>query len=215
MRILDLFCGAGGASMGLHRAFSEAEITGVDINPQSRYPFKFIQADALKFPLDGYDFVWASPPCQRYTKAGKEWRKKGYIYPDLIGEIRKRLISSKIPFVIENVPGSPLIDPIFLNGSVFGLLVHRPRFFECSFFVRQPHIPPMKPVKMGRPIKRGDIIQPVGHFSGVWYAQEQMEIPWMGQKDLAQAIPPAYSEYIGNEYKKYLLDRHSERGGQK
>ena len=81
---------------------------------------------------------------------------------------------------------------------MFGLLVHRPRYFECSFSIEQPYIPDTKqPVKMGRPVKEGDIIQPVGHFSGVKYAQEQMEINWMGQKELSQAIPPAYTKWIG------------------
>ena len=188
--------------MGLHRAFPDAEIVGVDINPQPRYPFRFVQSDALTFPLENYDFFWASPPCQRYSKACKQWRKEGREYPDLIGKIRKRFIKNQTPYVIENVPGSPLQHPIFLNGSVFGMRIHRPRCFECNFYVEQPNVPPMKPTKMGRPVKDGDILQPVGHFSGVWYAQQEMEIPWMGQKDLGQAVPPAYSEYIGKEYNK-------------
>ena len=101
-------------------------------------------------------------------------------------------------YIIENVPGSPLIDPIFLNGYMFGLLVHRPRYFECNFYVRQPEIiKPPKPVKMGRPVKEGDIIQPVGHFSNVEYARKQMQIDWMSVKELAQAIPPAYTRYVG------------------
>ena len=190
--------------MGLHRAFPDAEIIGVDINPQPRYPFDFVQADALTFPIGGYDFFWASPPCQRYTKACKQWRKEGRDYPDLIGKTRERFVNHGGPYVIENVPGSPLINPVFLNGSVFGMRIHRPRYFECNFDVFQLEVPSMKPVKMGRAVSDGDIIQPVGHFSGVWYAQQEMEILWMGQKDLAQAIPPAYAEYIGKEYNKSL-----------
>lgn len=190
--------------MGLHRAFHDAEIIGVDINPQPRYPFEFIQGDALVFPLYGFDFIWASPPCQKYTIACKQWRKEGRVYPDLIGKTRERFVNFGKPYVIENVPGSPLINPVFLNGSVFGMKIHRPRYFECNFDVYQPEVPPMVPTKMGRPITNGDILQPVGHFSGVWYAQQEMEIPWMGQKELAQAIPPAYSEYIGNEYNKSI-----------
>ena len=186
--------------MGLHRAFPEAEIIGVDTIPQPKYPFKFIQGDALTFPLKGYDFIWASPPCQAYTKAGTQWRKAGKEYPDLIGLVRKRLKATKIPYVIENVPGSPLINPIVLNGALFGMKIRRVRLFECSFFIQQPLLPKdaPSPYRMGRPIREGiDAITPVGHFSGVKYAQQEMEIPWMGQKDLAQAVPPAYSEYIG------------------
>ena len=138
-KILDLFCGAGGASMGLRRAFPEAEVTGVDINPQSRYPFKFIQADALDFSLDGYDFVWASPPCQAHSRLrGID----GKYYADFIQPIRIRFnteIADGIPKVIENVVGAPLIDPIMLCGSMFpGLRVWRHRIFEINFPVAQP-----------------------------------------------------------------------------
>lgn len=205
MKILDLYCGAGGSAMGLYRA--GFDVIGIDINPQPNYPFKFKQADALTFDLDGYDAYWASPPCQAYTKATKQWRRRGKRYPDLIKSVRERFLTlgEDVCYVIENVPNAPLENPIYLNGCVFGLLVHRLRLFECSFPVAQPVIPKAKqPIKMGRAVKRGDIIQPVGHFSGVSYAQEQMGIDWMGQKDLAQAIPPAYSEYVGGYLKSAL-----------
>ena len=207
MKILDLFCGAGGASMGLYRAFPNAEIVGVDINPQPRYSFDFCQDDAMTFLLEGYDFIWASPPCQMYSRASQQWRKKGKKYPDLIGLTRERLLSSGTPYVIENVKGAPLINPIVLNGALFGLKVRRVRLFECSFHVEQPLLPKDAPApfRMGRPVREGiDAITPVGHFSNVKYAQQEMEIPWMRRKDLAQAIPPAYSEYIGNEYNQSL-----------
>src|SRR5271157_4335910 len=104
-KLLDLFCGAGGASEGYHRA--GFEVVGVDINPQPHYPFKFIQADAMTFPLDGYDVIHASPPCQAYTVAGYNERARGKIYPDLLDAIRQRLIENAKPWIIENVPGSP------------------------------------------------------------------------------------------------------------
>jgi DNA (cytosine-5)-methyltransferase 1 len=96
-----------------------------------------------------------------------------------------------------------------LNGSVFGIRVHRPRLFETSFPLEQPEVPPMKPVKMGRPIREGDIVQPVGHFSGVRYAAREMGLPWMGQGELAQAIPPAYTLHIGRILMR-VTARHNE-----
>lgn len=205
MKLLDLFCCAGGAGMGYHKA--GFEVTGVDINPQPKNPHTFVLADALEY-LDAhgheYDAIHASPPCQAYTKAGKQWRKEGREYPDMISATREALQHTGKPWVIENVPGAPLRKPILLNGSTFGIKVHRPRLFETSFPVDQPEVPPMKPVKMGRPIKEGDIVQPVGHFSGVRYAAREMGLLWMGQAELAQAIPPAYTEWIGRELMKVL-----------
>ena len=82
--------------------------------------------------------------------------------------------------------------------------MHRPRYFETNFDLEQPEVPPMKPVKMGRPIKDGDVVQPVGHFSGVGYAKKEMGLPWMGQKELAQAIPPIYTQYIGERLRDVI-----------
>lgn len=107
-RILDLFCAGGGASVGLHRAWPDAEVVGVDINRQSNYPFTFIQADALEYPLEGFDFIWASPPCQHYTRKSTHWGRKRMHFlehPDLIDPVRQRLGAQATPFVIENVAG--------------------------------------------------------------------------------------------------------------
>lgn len=205
MKLLDLFCCAGGAGEGYRMA--GFEITGVDISPQPKNPHKFILADALEYlETHGheYDAIHASPPCQAYTKAGKQWRKEGREYPDMISMTREALKRTGKPWVIENVPGAPLLNPILLNGSVFGIRVHRPRLFETSFHLEQPEVPPMVPVKMGRPIKEGDIVQPVGHFSGVKYAAKEMGLPWMGQKELAQAIPPVYTKYVGDAIRRHL-----------
>ena len=198
VRCLDLFCCAGGAGEGYRLA--GFDVTGVDIAPQPKNPHRFVQADALEFLRKHgkeYDFIHASPPCQRYTKAAKQWRKEGREYPDMIAATREALIEIGKPWVIENVPGAPLIDPVFLNGNMFGIRVHRPRLFEASFELPQPDIGDCpRPVKMGRPVREGDVVQPVGHFSGVEYARREMGLPWMGQKELAQAIPPAYTRWI-------------------
>ena len=204
MKLLDLFCGGGGAGAGYAQA--GFEVVGCYIEPQPRNPHTVLVGDWLemleKYGAD-YDIFHASPPCQFYTKAAVQWRKTGRIYPDLIADVRREFKKRGKPYIIENVPGAPLHNPILLNGSFFGLLVHRPRLFECSFPIAQPVIPGTKrPVKMGRPVKEGDIIQPVGHFSGVAYAQKQMGIDWLGQKGLAQAIPPAYTEWIGRQIDK-------------
>jgi DNA (cytosine-5)-methyltransferase 1 len=202
LRLLDLYCGAGGAGEGYRLA--GFDVTGIDINPQPKNPHNFIQGDAIEYLSEyghEYDAIHASPPCQAYTKAAKQWRKEGRRYPDLISITRRLLQYTGKPWIIENVPGAPLLNPILLNGSVFNIRVHRPRLFETNFPIAQPEVLPMTPVKMGRPIKEGDIIQPVGHFSGVWYAAKEMGLPWMGQSELAQAIPPVYTQYIS----KYLL----------
>jgi len=194
LRALDLFCCAGGAGMGLHRA--GFEVVGVDISPQPRYPFEFHQADALTFPLEGFDFIWASPPCQAHTLAQ---RIRGNEHPDLIEPIRARLIAAGVPYCIENVPGAPLIDPIELCGSMFGLRTYRHRLFECSFPAVQPehpeHTAPLR--KMGRPVQDGEFMHIVGNFSGADLAREIMGMPWASRDELREAIPPAYAEYIG------------------
>lgn len=201
-RLLDLFSGAGGAAMGYHLAGFDT-IVGIDIAPQPHYPFEFVQADALEYLTahgSEFDVIHASPPCQEYLVATRQWKREGKIYPDLIAQTRELLKAIGKPYVIENVPGAPLINPIILNGAMFGLLVHRIRLFECSFeipFFLMPQLP--KPVEMGRPVKPGDVIQPVGHFSGVSYAAEQMGIDWMVGSELAQAIPPAYTYFIGRQ----------------
>jgi DNA (cytosine-5)-methyltransferase 1 len=203
MKLLDLFCKAGGCTRGYQLA--GFYVVGVDIEPQPRYVGdEFIQGEALAYVAahgHEYDLIHASPPCEGYSKAALQWRMKGKVYPDLVAETRQALQKTGKPYVIENVPEAPLINPVCLNGAVFGRRVHRPRLFECSFdlpFFLQP-IPP-KPVKMGRPVKEGDIVQPVGHFSGVAYARKEMECEWMNIEELAHAIPPAYTKWIGEQF---------------
>lgn len=191
--------------MGYFRA--GFEVTGVDIKPQKNYPFEFHCMDGIEYLLkygSQYDLISVSPPCQGYSKSTQQWRKEGREYPDMIGKFRDALTEVRKPYVIENVPNAPLVNPIFLNGAMFGLFVHRPRYFECSFPVIQPAMPfVQRPIKMGRPVAEGEYIQPVGHFSGVPYARKQMEIDWMNVGELAEAIPPAYTKYIGEQFLAY------------
>jgi len=203
MRLLDLFCGAGGAAMGYKRAGFD-DITGVDIASQPNYPFEFVLGDALEYVTEHgaeFDVIHASPPCQAYSMAGQQWRAEGREYPDLVAETRRLLIETGKPYVIENVPGAPLINPTVLNGAYFGKNLRRTRWFETSFVIPFFLLPKEGPsrFKMGRKPRASDPVVPVGHFSGVDRAKQVMEIDWMTQGELAQAIPPAYTEFIGRQ----------------
>jgi DNA (cytosine-5)-methyltransferase 1 len=194
-RVLDLFCKAGGAGWGYHLA--GFEVTGIDIEPQPNYPFEFIQADALTFPLDGFDLIHASPVCKGYSATAV---LSNVGHPRQIAAVRERLAGSGTPYVIENVEGAPLRDPVVLCGAMFpGLATYRHRLFEASFPVPRPaepaHVHPL--AKMGRPLRPGEWIQVVGHFSDVAAARAAMGIGWMTRDELAQAIPPAYTRHVG------------------
>ena len=214
LRALDLFCGAGGASMGLHRA--GFDVTGVDLHPQPRYPFQFAQADAMTFDLEGFDFIWASPPCQRYTVA-LHCRLPMYRdrHPDLVAPVRKRLKASGAYYVIENVPGAPLETDFYLCGQMFGLKLFRHRLFEANF----PLTMPVHAQHNRGATCRGEVFSVFGgggggrrtfkrangevvSFSRGSQAQwaDAMQIDWMGRGELSQAIPPAYSEFIARQF---------------
>lgn len=202
-RLLDLFCGAGGASMGYHRA--GFEVVGVDIAPQPRYPFEFHQADALAFPLDGFDVIHASPPCQRYSNMSKR-NGTAESHPDLIPLVRRRLIETEYPYVIENVPGAPLIDPIQLCGSSFGLGVRRHRLFESNLPIAGTECNHKSQPKKYHIYQRGKwYLSPVAHVfgSGGGKAREHwpeaMGIDWMNDREIVESIPPAYTEHIGRQ----------------
>jgi DNA (cytosine-5)-methyltransferase 1 len=200
LRALDLFCCAGGASMGLHRA--GFEVVGVDIKPQPRYPFEFHQADALTYPLDGFDFIWASPPCQAYTGMQRiNTRSPKRDHPRLIEPVRALLRDSRALFVMENVPGAPMENPFVLCGSMFGLRVRRHRLFESNFPVLTPRCnhPKESPIAVygDHPQTPGDKTMRVNRARTLAEGQEAMGIDWMDWRPLTQAIPPAYSEFIG------------------
>lgn len=204
MKALDLFCGAGGASMGLHRA--GFDVTGVDIKPQPRYPFKFIQADALEYPLEGFDFIWASPPCQRYTMA-QNAAKNAHAHPDLIPPIRERLQKTMLPYVIENVVGAPLKNPALLCGLSFATKVRRHRLFECSFGILTPPCQCSGQdyfVIFGHECRNRRHGEPAGRKNRIAIGREAMGINWMTRGELSEAIPPAYSEFIGKQAMEVL-----------
>jgi len=203
-RLLDLFCGAGGASMGYHRA--GFEVVGVDIKPMPRYPFEFHQADAMTFPLEGFDVIHASPPCQRYSTMTKRWARSEE-HPDLVGPIRSRLLATGVAYVIENVPGAPLADPLTLCGSMFDLGVRRHRIFETSVGMLAPQC---------NHAAQGRVVGVYGHaggtskrdgltFAGVAEWRRAMGIDWMTGDELAESIPPAYTEYIGKQLMAHLM----------
>ncbi len=203
MRILDLFCGAGGAAMGYARAFRDAEIVGVDLAPQPRYPFSFMQDDAMEWLTDPsllvqFDLIHASPPCQRFSKITKRWGTESE-HPDLVAATRDALVASGVPWVIENVEGAPLINPTMLCGSMFGLGVRRHRLFETS------HPLPQAPACRHR--EQGLVVGVYGHaggrsnrdgldFGGTEQWRQAMDIDWMTGKELAQSIPPAYTQWV-------------------
>lgn len=197
-RLYDLFCCAGGAAMGYHNA--GFEVIGIDINPQPHYPFAFIQKDVMTmqpWSLRGADAIHASPPCQRYSNAQKI---RSNDHPDLVAPVRALLIASGLPYVIENVLGAPLIDPITLCGESFGLGVYRHRLFESNVpIVGKPcrHDRPI--TKMGRKVRPGEMMHVVGNFSGAEDGRKAMGIPWMTRDELREAIPPAFTEYIGTQ----------------
>lgn len=197
--LLDLFCGAGGAARGYQQA--GFYVIGVDIEPQPHYiGDEFYQADALTFPLDRAGAIHASPPCQRFSTMTARWGTQEN-HPDLIDPIRQRLLAAGVPWVIENVPAAPMLYSITLCGSMFGIGVRRHRVFETHRLMLAPgcnHKAQGRPVAVyghaGGSSKRDGI-----SFGGVDTWRAAMQIDWMVGDELAEAIPPAYSEYIGRE----------------
>lgn len=214
--LLDL-CGCqGGAAMGYYRA--GFEVYGVDIDDQPRYPFAFHKGDALdvlrwlgegdKVPfydkegdqmwigVDDLDAVHASFPCQAHTLCQ---RIQNNDHPDLITPGRPLLEALGLPWVMENVPGSPLRDPVELCGAMFGLRTYRHRLFESNVPLFAPAHPEhvTRTTKMGRRPVEGEFMHVVGNFAGADLAREVMDMPWATRDGLREAIPPAYSEFIG------------------
>lgn len=223
-RLLDLYCGAGGAGAGYSRA--GFEVVGVDINPQPNYPFQFIQFDVVslfaywnlgyavhKYTLADFDAIHASPPCQRYS-AGTPMRRRE-VYPDLIGPTRDLLMQAGLPYVIENVMSAPLINPVRLCGSTFNLkakdvdgetvCLQRHRKMETSFVLSPLPCRHDKTLQVagayragagdkGRYDKRG---KRRGYVPKAAVLCELFQTPWMTFDEVCEAIPPAYTEYVG------------------
>jgi DNA (cytosine-5)-methyltransferase 1 len=219
-RLLDLCCGAGGASMGYARAGFDVE--GVDIRPQPHYPFPFHVGDALDWPLAGYDAVHASPPCQAYSVA----RQRGKRYPALIEPIRARLEGLGVPWIIENVPGAPLVEPVTvcgftrhciardLDGTWLALKRHRLFESNVALFVA--------PCACAKAKADGDVLAGVyggggerrdhaqrdgrrgGYTPTAEVRRALMGIAWMNRDELGEAIPPSYTDYLGRQLRAAL-----------
>jgi DNA (cytosine-5)-methyltransferase 1 len=209
--LLDLFCGAGGAAMGYHRA--GFDVVGVDIAPQPHYPFEFHQGDAMTWPLDGYDAIHASPPCQDHSalKVKHAGHGNGWMLAATIGRLR----DSGAPWVVENVPGSGPSMPgqwTVLCGSSFGLDVRRHRLFTGSLLILAPpcshdwQTPRFRSLDKRR-TALASVVGVHGHinYSGEQSIREQaMGVDWMTPTELTQAIPPAYTEFIGAQLLQHV-----------
>jgi len=200
-KLLDLFCGAGGAAMGYWRA--GFDVTGVDIAPQPRYPFEFVQADAMTYPLDGYDAYHGSAPCQDHTPLAALVGGHGNGW--MLAATRDRLAATGKPYVLENVPSAPMRVDLTLCGHMWGLRNRRHRWFEfvgCLFVPPQPrhvHRPGVRTATRQRRQRwaEGWDVSVTGDV-GVYVGPEALGIDWMNGDELSQAIPPAYTEYIGS-----------------
>lgn len=204
-RALDLCCCAGGATRGLQLA--GYHVTGVDIKPQKHYiGDRFIQADAMEVDLRGYDLIWASPPCQAHSDLQKQSK---IIYADLIEPVRQMLITTGVPYIIENVEGAPLIKPIMLCGTMFeGLRVIRHRLFESNIPLRTPEhsrhplvfTHDKRKAHYGKLNQDTSFVQVTGGGNcSVQNKRAAMGIQWMSGKELNEAIPPAYSRFLAEQ----------------
>lgn len=211
-KLLDLFCGQGGCSAGYHRA--GFDVVGVDISPQPRYPYEFREGDALEYDLSGFDAIHASPPCQAFSPIAGIHRAAGKQYLDLIEPTRRRLIESGVPWVIENVPGAPIRPDLKLCGCMFDLPhLRRERWFETNwnaFSLRAPCYHADSTITVSGhgggadSNQRDGWVRAYGTTLTIEDQRRIMGIDWMSQAGLSQAIPPAYTEYIGEMLIKLL-----------
>lgn len=213
MRLLDLFCGAGGAGMGYHR--TGWDVVGVDINAQPSYPFEFHQDDALHY-LAGhwreFDAIHASPPCQSYLNLGAVNRSLGrtYEHPDLVAATRDRLEQTGLPYVIENVEGAPLRDAVRICGTGVGLPLRRHRLFESNvpltgiacahhLFTEPKYWTSWRPNGEHR---LSTVVQVYGNAGGREHWPAAMGIDWMTAREMCEAVPPAYTQHVGRQLLK-------------
>jgi DNA (cytosine-5)-methyltransferase 1 len=226
-RLLDLFCGAGGAAMGYHRA--GFEVVGVDIKPQPNYPFEFVQSDALSYLLpdevsptwnvaESFDAIHASPPCQALSTL--RVMPNAHEHQNLIPATREMLEQAGLLYVIENVVGARphLRHPFLLCGSSFGLRVWRHRLFETNWEIGL--LPPCSHVEHPDPLdvtgdgggRRKGLRPDCGGGNsrkprGLAEASDALDIDWMSRRELSQAIPPAYTELIGHQLLQHIHAR--------
>lgn len=209
--LLDLFCKAGGASAGY--AAAGFRVIGVDIRKQPRYPFDFIKADALEVLKDtaylrSFDVLAASPPCQTHSRTQHLRKAQGKTTSkvDLIPQTREAFKASGKPFVIENVPGAPMLSPLLLCGSMFGLSVRRHRLFESNLSLlglQCDHTTQGKPIGVYGSMR--DVIPQGGHTAKtIEEARAAMGIPWMIWSELVEAIPPVYTHFIGEQVMQHV-----------
>jgi DNA (cytosine-5)-methyltransferase 1 len=208
-RLLDLFCGAGGAGMGYYQA--GFYVIGVDLKVQPRYPFEFIRGDALEYlRKHGHEFdaIHASPPCQRYSVASKSHNGNAGAHPDLVPPTREALQQTGLPWIIENVMGAPLKNPAVLCGTMFsGLRVIRHRQFESNIILTVPNkcgphplcytVDKRKPHYGQLDDMTAFVMVNGGGNCSKNAAADAMGIDWMTKDELNDAIPPAYTEFLG------------------
>lgn len=220
-RILDLFCCAGGAGMGYSQA--GFEVVGVDIDPQPNYPFSFIKADALTLDSDflaSFDSIHASPPCQSYSVLSKR-NANAHEWPRLIEPVRKILKQSGLPYVIENVVGAPLNNPIVLCGTMFpNLRILRHRLFEANFPIIPPphgkhplvHTFDRRKSHYGKTDEWADFVMVTGGGNcTIAAARDAMGIDWMNKNEINESIPPAYTKFIGGQLLRHIFGKGSEQ----
>lgn len=214
-KLLDLYCCAGGAAAGY--AAAGFQVVGIDINPQTNYPFEFHQADAVEYVLEHwreFDAIHASPPCQFGTGVQNLGIARNGSYPkhiNLIPQTREALQETDLPYVIENVAGAKkhLINPVMLCGAYFDLRVYRHRFFECNFELTQPEHTPHRdntPSAGNGKSSKGFIsvcgsggVRGMNSKEIVSYWSYAMGIEWITRQEMAEAIPPAFTRYIGKQ----------------
>lgn len=218
--VLDLFCKAGGCSMGYYQA--GYKVVGVDRSKQISYPFDFVQADAFSLSLEWlqqFDLIHASPPCQAYSTITNTARDSGVKYPDLLARTREMLVKTGKPWVIENVIGAPVQSGIILCGSMFGLKVRRHRHFESNYMLFAPsnckHTNDFVSVygsnvtRSKRNPKYAGVRKGIASHIYTYYDLEvgkaAMGIDWMDKEELSQAIPPAYTKYVGEFFQEYYF----------